>query len=428
MKHRGLIRAIFVVLSMLMMLMLMSCLEALDEGPPITTILHPEDGAVLDGKVQIIVTATDDKDVKMIKLFIDGIEVTSENGEEIRYEWDTTPIADNRQHFIAAYAIDEDDNIGPSDITTVTLSDLQADTLPQVVRVNHPLNGQIVSGVVNIAVGVDRRVNNPIDSVQIYIDGQRVFTDREFPYLYAWDVSSLVSGTQHTIFAISYDRFGFNISSSVVTVTVNTQNITQAPPTASIENPINRQTVRGVVNLVARVGNLVAGNEVDSVVFYVDGTRQGADTDTRDAVYTTSWDTRNLPNGSEHTIFAVVFDKHQFNVSTGFIRVTVDSDVDKDVTPPTVTLVFPDPNAQNVFSVSQLGGIKVVADAFDDTRVERVEFYIDGVLRATDTTPLYEYDWIFVGFATGIDHTIYVRAFDPSGNVGAFLLGVRLEP
>ena len=27
---------------------------------------------------------------------------------------DITPIADNRQHFITAYAIDEDDNIGPS--------------------------------------------------------------------------------------------------------------------------------------------------------------------------------------------------------------------------------------------------------------------------------------------------------------------------
>ncbi len=428
MKLRGYIGAIFFTTGIILLILLSGCLDRIDNAPPTTTILHPENGSVLSGVVPIIVTASDDKNVKSIKLFIDGQEVQTADGAEIRYEWDTDPISDNRQHFIAAYATDKDDNIGPSAITTVTLFDLQADTLPQIVTIQHPLNNQIVTGVVNIAVGVDRQFNNPIDSVQVFIDGAKVVTDREFPFLYQWDVTGLVNGTQHTIFAISYDRFGFNISSGVTTVTANTQNITQSPPTASIENPVDRQTVQGLVTLVCRADNFVAGNVADSVVFFVDGFRIGSDTDVADNIFRKTWDSSNEPNGSSHTIFAVVYDQQQFNVSTNFITVTVSSGIDFDVTAPTVAIIFPDPNAQNIFSVSQLGGIKVVADAFDDTRVTRVEFYIDGVLQNTDTVPLYEYDWNFAGFATGVDHTIYVRAYDPSDNVGVAFMGVRLEP
>jgi hypothetical protein len=408
--------------------MITGCIEELDQGPPITTILNPSNGAVVDGIVPILVTASDDKSVSKLRLFIDGTQVSSVDDAALRYEWDTTPIADNRQHTISAYAIDSENNIGPSAITSVTLTALSQDTLPQVVTIQHPLDGQIVTGIVNIAVGINRSINNPIDSVQIYIDGAKVTTDVTFPYVYQWDVSSLIDGTPHTIFAISYDRFGYNISSGVTTVTVNTNNFVSETPIAAIEHPINNQTVSGLISLVARVQNVVGFNEVDSVVFVVDGFRLGKDTDSRDNVYTQTWDATNLPNGSQHTIFAVVYDKEQFNISTDVINVTVQSNNGSDITSPTVTIVYPNPNTQNSFSVSQIPSIRVVADAFDDTRVDSVQIYIDGIKQVTDTTPLYEYTWNFSGYATGIDHTIYIRAYDPSGNIGVAQTAVTLLP
>ena len=72
--------------------------------------------------------------------------------------------------------------------------------------------------------------------------------------------------------------------------------------------------------------------------------------------------------------------------------------------------------------------VTVVADAQDVSGVTNVEFYIDGILQGSDTTPLYEYTWDLSSYVTGIDHTIFVRAFDPSGNVGAAFARVRLEP
>lgn len=402
------------------------CLEPRDEGPPTTTINNPPSGAVVHGQVPILVSAWDDKKVETIRLFVDGLEVTSANSDNLNYLWNTDPIADNQDHHITAYAIDDDGNIGASAITTVRLfAPATGDPLPPVVAVQNPLDNQTVSGLVNIAVGVNNDVNNPIDSVAFYIDGVHKFRDTQFPYIYTWDTQNLVNGSQHTIFAIAYDRIGFNASSSVITVTISSAvigNIT--PPVVQIANPINQQTVSGLVSVVTRVEN-IQYNPVDSVVFVIDGFRKFRDTS---FPYIYEWDATNLPNGSRHTIFSVAYDREGFNVSSGVINVTVSSNVIPDVTPPTVNLVFPAPGANNIFSVSALNSITVVADAQDDMGVDSVAFYIDGIFKGSDNTPLYQYVWNFSGYATGIDHTIYVRAFDTSGNVGAAFLAVRLDP
>jgi hypothetical protein len=381
---------------------------------------------VVFGKVPVVVTSWDERKVETTRLFIDGQEVTSVDGDYINYLWDTDPVADNLPHHLTAFAIDDNNNIGPSVITTVTVFAPGAGgPEPQVVSIQNPLEAQTVSGIVNVSVGVIMNDNNPIDSVVVYIDGQRKFADIEFPYIYSWDVNNLVDGSLHTIYAISYDRLGFNVSSEVITVTISSNvigNITA--PIVQIDNPIDGQTISGLVNVVARVEN-IEYNSIDSVLFIIDGFRRFSATE---VPYIYSWNVSNLPNGSQHTIFVVAYDQLGFNVSSGVTTVTVSSNVIPDLNPPTVNLVFPAPTAVNIFSASALGGITIVADAQDDIAVDSVAFYIDGIYKGSDSTPLYENDWDFSGYATGIDHTIYVRAFDTSGNVGAAFLAVRLEP
>lgn len=401
------------------------CVGKRDQGAPTTTISNPPSGAVVYGKVPVIVSAWDEREVVTTRLFVDGKEVASVDGDYINYLWDTDPVADNLPHHLTAFAIDDNDNIGPSAISTVTVFAAVGGPNPQTVSVQHPINGQTISGIVNVSIGVLHDINNPIDSVVVYIDGVRRFTDAEFPYIYTWDVSNLVNGSQHTIYAISYDQLGFNIVSDVITVTISSSvigNITA--PIVRIDNPINQQVVSGQVNVVARVDN-IEYNSVDSVLFVIDGFRKFSSTQ---FPYIYEWDVTNIPNGSQHTIFVVAYDELGFNVSSGVITVRVSSNFIPDVTPPTVNLVFPAPGVNNIFSVSSISGITVVADAQDDIAVDSVAFYIDGIYKGSDSTPLYEYNWSFSGYATGIDHTIYVRAFDTSGNVGATFLAVRLNP
>lgn len=82
-----------------------------------------------------------------------------------------------------------------------------------------------------------------------------------------------------------------------------------------------------------------------------------------------------------------------------------------DVTQPTASLTSPAAGA----TVS--GTVTVAASASDDRGVARVEFWLDGVLRATDTTSPYEWAWDTRTSANG-SHTLHAEAFDAAGNRG----------
>ncbi|HEC87030.1 MAG TPA: hypothetical protein ENI49_04090 [Thermoplasmatales archaeon] len=60
-----------------------------------------------------------------------------------------------------------------------------------------------------------------------------------------------------------------------------------------------------------------------------------------------------------------------------------------------------------------LGKVTIEVDVHDESGIERVEFYIDDVLKSTD----YEesYSWLWNEFAIGW-HVIKVIAYDNSGN------------
>lgn len=80
-----------------------------------------------------------------------------------------------------------------------------------------------------------------------------------------------------------------------------------------------------------------------------------------------------------------------------------------DTTPPTASISSP----TNGSTVS--GTVTVSANATDNKAVEKVEFYIDGALKGTDTSSPYSYSWDTTTFANG-SHSIYAKAYDTSAN------------
>jgi len=58
--------------------------------------------------------------------------------------------------------------------------------------------------------------------------------------------------------------------------------------------------------------------------------------------------------------------------------------------------------------------ITIEANASDnESGIDRVEFFIDGVLKSTDTSKPYSYNWITLRCGK---HTITVKAYDNAGN------------
>jgi hypothetical protein len=93
-----------------------------------------------------------------------------------------------------------------------------------------------------------------------------------------------------------------------------------------------------------------------------------------------------------------------------------------DTTPPTVTITSP----SNGSTVARGQVITITATASDNVAVTRVEFYVDGSLKCTDTSSAYACSWKATG-KRGTNHSIEARAFDAAGNVNRNTIVIRTQ-
>ncbi|MBC7080759.1 MAG: choice-of-anchor J domain-containing protein [Thermoplasmatales archaeon] len=128
-----------------------------------------------------------------------------------------------------------------------------------------------------------------------------------------------------------------------------------------------------------------------------------------------NWNTAGLPYGSNYMIKIIAKDiagNKASDTSDGTFTITAP-------TPPTVTIVKP----RNALYVMDreiiplpmpviIGGITIEATASSTTGIAKVEFYIDGVLKFTDTSA--PYSWTWDERAIGM-HEIKAIAYDSSG-------------
>src|SRR5262245_54335995 len=82
-----------------------------------------------------------------------------------------------------------------------------------------------------------------------------------------------------------------------------------------------------------------------------------------------------------------------------------------DTIAPTTSITAPADGAMLAATVN------VTASASDNVGVTKVEFYVDGVLQATDTSAPYAWSWNTFGTSNGA-HTVTSRAYDAASNIG----------
>ncbi len=175
------------------------------------------------------------------------------------------------------------------------------------------------------------------------------------------------------------------------------------PPTVSITAPLNGATVSGTVSVTATASDNVG---VTKVEFYLDGALQFTDTT---SPYSWSWDSTTATNAS-HSLTAKAYDA-ALNVGTSTaVSVTVNN-TGGDVTPPTVSITAP------LNGATVVGTVSVNATASDNVGVTKVEFYLDGALKSTDTTSPYSWSWDTTT-TTNASHTLTAKAYDAALNVG----------
>lgn len=182
-------------------------------------------------------------------------------------------------------------------------------------------------------------------------------------------------------------------------------------PTVSWTAPATDGAV--VKGVLAESGCAVSASDdtaVARVEFRLDGQLLGTDTT---APFGCTWDTTQSADG-EHTLSATAYDAAG-NQAGAARTVTVSNAVAPPPPPPP-----PVNQAPSITLTAPVQGqlfrdtLSFAATASDDDRVTLVEFYVDGVKRASDTTAPYGVTWSSKSLAWGF-HKVVARAYDAQG-------------
>ncbi len=168
------------------------------------------------------------------------------------------------------------------------------------------------------------------------------------------------------------------------------------PPTVSASETGSS----GTISFAATASD---ANGVSKVEFYVDGALQATDTA---SPWAATLDSTTLANGT-HSLTAKAYDPSG-NVGTSAAVSFSVSNAAADTTPPTVS----------ASETGSSGTITFAATASDANGVSKVEFYVDGALKATDTASPWSATLDSTTLANGT-HSLTAKAYDPSGNVGS---------
>ena len=270
------------------------------------------------------------------------------------------------------------------------------DTTPPVVSITAPANNSTISTTTTATANATDDV--AVQKVEFYIDGVLKATDTASPYTYSINPASLSVGA-HALVAKAYDTTG-NSASSTANFTV----ADATDPVATITAPANNTTQKATIAVTGTASDNVG---VTQVTLRVDNVNIATDSA---SPYSFNLDTTALTN-AVHTIVLRAFDAAGNSGDSSPITITVNNTTTPppDTTVPTVSLTAPAAGA------SLSGTITMSANAADASGIKQVQFYVDGTLKATDTSPPYTYSLNTTSLSNS-SHSFKAIATDNSTN------------
>ena len=266
------------------------------------------------------------------------------------------------------------------------------DGIAPVTAISSPAAGATVFGTVVVSATATDNVG--VTSVQFAVDGVNVGAAlAALPYQMSWNTTTVTDGS-HALSVTARDAAGNTTTSTVVNVVV-----ANGAPAVALTAPADLSVVTGVVSVGA---NASSSAGITKVEFYRDANVLiGTSTN---SPYSVTWDTTGLVQGSSHTLSAKAYAANGVTLTSAVRTVTI-----KDTTAPAVAMTAP--AAGSALSNS----VTVSATASDNVGVTKVEFYVDGVLVATDTTAPYSATWNTNNSTLGA-HSLTAKAYDQAAN------------
>lgn len=358
-----------------------------DNTPPAAAITSPSNGTVITGSaLTISANATDSSGIQKIDFYADGVLVGTDTSAPFTANWNTTNATEG-PHSLYVVATDTPGNSATSPSISVSV-----DHLGPTVALTNPVNGGVITGIVNLSVNVFD--GGGVQKVQYYRDSSVLLgTSLSTPFSFSWDTTGVTQGS-HSLYAVATDLSGNTATSAAISVTIDRS----LPTNVGITAPSSNAVLSGsAVAISATASDNIGISRVD---FYRDSNvLLGTDST---SPYSISWDITSATSGA-HTLTVVATDLAGNTKTSSIVNVSVDN------TPPQVSLSAP---ANNAFVT---GTFAVSATATDNGAIGKVEFYRDNnVLLTTDTSSPYTFNWNSTTVTEGA-HTLYAIAQDTAG-------------
>lgn len=273
------------------------------DNPPTVSIQAPANGAEVYGTTAIQATASDDKGVSKVEIYIDGAFSTSLIHSPYTYQWNTLTVA-NGNHTITAKAYDTINQTNEAQVTvTVNNGSLVVD----------PTDGFYSSGYVGgpfsplvasytLSNQGPHAIQWTLSSTKNWLSlssGSGTLAAGESDIISVTineNANTLVAGTYNDVLTFTNVTNGKGNTTRAVTLSVS-----DSPPTVSILSPTDGAVVHGTVSVqVQATDNIV----VSKVEIYIDNVIAATLTV---APYNYSWNTAAVTDGS-HVIKAIAYD------------------------------------------------------------------------------------------------------------------------
>ncbi|HEM49090.1 MAG TPA: hypothetical protein ENO27_02650, partial [Caldithrix sp.] len=147
--------------------------ETQDIIDPIVTIVNPQGGQVVEGIVNIVANAEDERSIQKVAFYINGDSVGLSSTYPYSYGWDTANYSDSTQHTIYAKVWDGGNNTATSPVINVTVyprTGEAGDGINPSALILFPLAGSTITDT--IQVSVDLFDNVAVTRAEFYVDGQ----------------------------------------------------------------------------------------------------------------------------------------------------------------------------------------------------------------------------------------------------------------
>ncbi|MFY0522722.1 Ig-like domain-containing protein [Archangium gephyra] len=356
--------------------------------PGMVVLTAPANGAVVTRTVTLTAEASDDFGVAAVDFFDGETLIGTDTAEPFSVSWNSKN-GPNGSRVLTARARDLAGNVSSSAPVTVTASN---DLSVPVVTLTSPTAGSRLTRHVEFAA--DATDPEGVIRVEFYSGERLLGSDSTAPFSCTCD-TGITATSRSVLTARAHDASG-NVGVSAPVEVIVAPEIT--PPSVSLTAPGGGARLFGTVMLSANASD---SSGVSKVEFLLDGVQVLGSTTFTPYRYT--WNSKTAASGG-HTLSARATDLHGNTATTPAVSVTIDN------TGPAVALTSPVSGA-TVGSV-----VTVQATATDDAGVTRVDFLVNGVLLASDTTAPYAVEWNSGSWADGTQ-TLTARAYDVLNNV-----------